>query len=674
LRLPSQGEEGPISVCIFEDPGPNYLTKVVDYGPAWFYLRVNGDDIHGNGSGNFVAESMSLHMFLDFAIGAAECIEVLHAQQIVHGEVRGDAFHMSAEMGRVILINIGPGRLRTFEHGLTSTGWSEMSTELGAKMKLSYMSPEQTGRMPLEPDSRTDIFSLGVLFWTILLQKPAFEGETPMDVIQAVLGQRLPLISNIRLDIPEVIGRIIQKATAKAVWDRYHSVSGLRHDLIEVRRLLSIGDSSQLLKWEIATKDVSPSFILPQAIVGRATEHDTIVRVIDHAFKVRQSGQRQDKHCKIHLSRLSEDQFSNLEEVSTADNVYLEDANGGSTDYVHSMSDAATGHPRAHKTRTVKSGSHPNSSQDPIDISELAPSSFDSKNSEKRVSRLLESPSLVGSVIGDGEGSISTNSDGTGDTVLNRNNMIIRTNGRCEVITIAGAAGLGKSRLVQSVQVEARQRGFFASSKFDQSQTETRPFDSILRLLSSLFQQAFSESTMDPNFHQILKRRVAPVWPVLHKMLGLPEILFGSKLPVRTASQSSRYNESLGSEARRRDSSPRSASSGSGLYSKALGTQSSHNFLLAGSSTQSMSLMNIILDILRIFTRYKFICFCLDDLHLADEESLELLAQIISTKVKLVIIVTYRPDHVLPDTMKRILDPLHGEGTSLTCNEILGPG
>jgi predicted ATPase len=79
--------------------------------------------------------------------------------------------------------------------------------------------------------------------------------------------------------------------------------------------------------------------------------------------------------------------------------------------------------------------------------------------------------------------------------------------------------------------------------------------------------------------------------------------------------------------------------------------------------------MNIILDILRIFARYKLICFCLDDLHLADEESLELLAQIVSTKVKMVIMVTYRPDSVLADTMRRILDPLNGEGTSLTCND-----
>ncbi len=170
-RLPShQGDDRPVVVCIFEDAGPNYLSKIVDYGPAWYQLQLRADSLHCFRDPNFVAEPISLQIFLDFAIGAAECIEILHGHQIVHGEVRGDAFHMNMETGRIRLINLGAG-LRTFEHGLTSTGWSTMSRELGSKTKLSYMSPEQTGRMPIEPDSRTDIYSLGILFWTIALTK-----------------------------------------------------------------------------------------------------------------------------------------------------------------------------------------------------------------------------------------------------------------------------------------------------------------------------------------------------------------------------------------------------------------------------------------------------------------------------------------------------------------------
>lgn len=78
-----------------------------------------------------------------------------------------------------------------------------------------------------------------------------------------------------------------------------------------------------------------------------------------------------------------------------------------------------------------------------------------------------------------------------------------------------------------------------------------------------------------------------------------------------------------------------------------------------------MSLTNMLLEILRIFALDKFVCLCLDDLHLADEESLELVAQIISTRIKMVIIVAYRPEQVLSNTMRRILDSFHDEGISL---------
>ncbi|KUJ21467.1 uncharacterized protein LY89DRAFT_730244 [Mollisia scopiformis] len=653
----------PVVVCIFEALGTNYLSKIIDYGPAWYHLHLRGDTVQGRRNEIFEPESVSLRTFLDFAIGAAECIEVLHGQQIVHGEIRGDAFHMNKETGKVMLINIGPGRLRTFEQGLTSNGWSTMSKELGAMTKLSFMSPEQTGRMPFEPDSRTDIFSLGVLFWTVLLQKPAFEGETAMDIIQAVLGQRLPLVSNIRLDIPEVIGRIIQKATAKPVWDRYHSMSGLRHDLVEVRRLLSIGDSSKLLGWEIATRDVSPSFILPQAMVGRKDEHDTLVRAIDHAFRLHQTSQRQDKQTQ--LGRLSEDNSTSAEKSFTAGDAILDDDNGSSTGSrtnSHSLFDTLPGDQKAYKANTAKQRSPAHSHHDSTELSATSPD-VGLKPAQLRI-RQLGSPGFGESVNGDFEGSLA-GSDGMSSLFADRNNVRMLTTGQCAVVTVEGAAGLGKSRLIQSVQVDARQRGCFASSKFDHNQTESKPLDSILSLLSSLFQQVFSESDTDPVFHLSLKRRVGPVWNILHKLLGLPEFLLdpssSHRMSIDSPKISKGFNKSLDVASRRRDSSPGSTSSRGSLYGKTLGAQSAHNFLRAGSSTQSIALPTTLLDILRIFTRHKFVCLCLDDIHLADEESLELIAQMVSSKIQMVMILAYRSKESLPERIRKVLDPSHNQ-------------
>jgi predicted ATPase len=82
---------------------------------------------------------------------------------------------------------------------------------------------------------------------------------------------------------------------------------------------------------------------------------------------------------------------------------------------------------------------------------------------------------------------------------------------RCEVIAISGAAGLGKSCLVQSIQIIARSHGYFASAKFDQA--KKAPFDPILRLMSSLFRQIFSESDVSTEFHNNIRAYVRPGKP-----------------------------------------------------------------------------------------------------------------------------------------------------------------
>ena len=76
--------------------------------------------------------------------------------------------------------------------------------------------------------------------------------------------------------------------------------------------------------------------------------------------------------------------------------------------------------------------------------------------------------------------------------------------------------------------------------------------------------------------------------------------------------------------------------------------------------------MNTFLDVLSLFTHQKFICFCLDDLHFADDESLELISHIIAAKLKMVIIITYRPDEFPVEKAQRLLNPSEsGHGSKL---------
>ncbi|KAH8596837.1 HHK1, histidine kinase-group X protein [Bisporella sp. PMI_857] len=659
LRLtPMQSDKGTIIVCIFEHPGENYLQRIIDFGAAWYKSHKAQDKQQAFRDEFIPKEVVPLETFLDFAVGAVECLEILHhGQRIVHGEIRGDAFHMNKDTGQVRLVSFGSG-LRTFEHGLTSTGWSALSKEIGAKTKLAYMSPEQTGRMPAEPDTRTDIYSLGILFWSMLTQQAAFDGETPMDIIQGVLGRRLPPVFSIRMDIPDVISRIIQKMTAKTIGDRYNSASGLRHDLIEVRALLGAGNSEALKNWKIATKDVSSFFILPAIMVGRQLEHDDVVKVIDRVSKRHTNASHQG--LSLSSGSLSEERLDILNAVAGSDGDNTGSAERMSTSLGKPNSHLANAESVSHTISDLISAA--NSQHNSMSIHSNTSGRYALKPLEKNTSLSLTSGGMSSSFNQASEDVQQSSSDGVGSLASQGNRTKFRRKGRCEVISISGAAGLGKSCLVHSVQVEARRRGYFASAKFDQAKKTA--FGPVLKLLSSLFQQVFSETNTDTSFHQLLKQYVRPGWGLLHKVLGLPEFLLGPPPKGKSdhknrASQG--FNKAVKSEHRRRDSSPQSSRSGS-IYNMALGATSSQEFLRSGTSTKSVRLMNTFLDVLRVFTQHKFICFCLDDLQFADDESLDMITQIIASRMKMIIIVTYRPDEILPEKIRGVIE-LQGDNT-----------
>jgi signal transduction histidine kinase/predicted ATPase/CheY-like chemotaxis protein/serine/threonine protein kinase len=657
MRLPSApGDRGPIIVAIYEDPGPNSLVKLLDFGPAFYFAKRDSDRWEPRRKTTpRLAPPISLQNFLDFAIGAAQCLEIVHhGQGIVHGEIRGDAFHYNIETNKVKLVSFGSG-LRSFEHGLTSSGWSAFSKAVGVKHKLQYISPEQTGRMPAEPDTRTDIYSLGILCWSLLTQQLVFQGDSPLDIVQAVLGRRIPSVTAIRMDVPEVVGRIIQKCTAKNVADRYYSAGGLRYDLVAVQKMLSDGDSAALRDWPIGSRDVSSSFRLPTGMLGREQERAEFVQLIERV-------------AKNHF--LTQNGSTTRNSDASSHGTDLNEAGDGSSDGGSSTGGANRNSPSIPQAdNKSKSGSQ----QSPPVATDSAATSLSTMSSGvstlsggPRVPRAWDRHSLLDSNhAGDG---LNSDPSRHGATVVTDSSSAslarqlgsakFRRQGHCEIVLIEGAGGLGKSCLVQSVLPDARRRGYCATAKFDRARRT--PFGPLLKLLSSLFRQVQGERNTDTAFHQSLRQYVQPVWPMLHKILDLPEFLLPPPPVDSPVARSSSSTQTSRPNLKRRGSSPDTSSvpTPSTLRaSSGSAAPSSRDFLRAGASTKTNRLMTTFLEVLRVFTQHKFICFCLDDLQYADDESLELISQIISVRLKLMLIITYRPEDIAPEAVRKLLTP-----------------
>lgn len=660
LRLsPLPGDRGPICVSIAQYPGPNAMFKYLDCGPAFYWARKHEDKWEVRREGNRATDPpISVERFLDFAIGAAQCLEMIHhGQGIVHGEIRGDAFHYNLETSQVKLLSFGSG-LRSFEHGLTSTGWTSLSRELGAKNKLLYISPEQTGRMPAEPDTRTDIYSLGVLFWTLLTRQPVFDGESPLDIVQAVLGRKIPNVSSIRLDVPDAIGRIIQKCTAKSVGDRYHSASGLRHDLVKVQKLMMDGDVDALKNWQVATKDVSSFFMLPTMMIGRAKERAELVKAIERVAKSHVMAKKGAATRFTDGSGLSNDLLDpgegSSDGASSADGT---NRRSGSVTQGASLDPRKRSSPYSYPYLASETGTV---SGETMSSAQSNASGRTAKPWERNQTISFDTRSLLEGASG---GELIRNGVNGEASSLSRQlgAAKYRMRGHCEIVIIEGTGGQGKSFLVQSVLAEVRRTGYCATAKFDTARRTA--FGPLLKLLSALFRQVWGERNTETPFHQALKHYVRPVWPMLHKVLGLPEFLLG---PVDTSfvaqsisnlQASAPTNKHIRAGPKRRGSSPEPPGTPTSSRPSKAASKTSQDFLRAGASTKTMRLINTFLDVLRLFSHYKFICFCLDDLHFADDESQDLITQIIAARLKMVMIITYRPEELSPEKVQKIIAP-----------------
>lgn len=658
IRLsPQPGDRGPIIVAIYENVGVNHLLRTLDLGPAFYYAEKRNDRWETCRSPPLSPDSrISLQNFLDFAIGAAQCLEIIHhGQGTVHGEIRGDAFHYNLETGRVKLVSFGSG-MRSFEHGLTSSGWSTLSKQLGAKHKLQYISPEQTGRMPAEPDTRTDIYSLGILLWSLLTQQYPFQGETPLDIVQGVLGRRIPSVTAIRLDVPDVIGRIIQKCTAKNVADRYHSAGGLRYDLVSVQKMLGDGDSAGLKDWAIGSRDVSSSFRLPTGMIGRDKERARLLRVIEKVAKAHSITQSGSTTRNSDQSSLSTEVYDDGEVSSDCT------SSAGGTNPQGGSPAPVDARPKNGLSPTPLGG---DSARASVSTTSSGGSALSASLRPPRPWARNQNSILDGSYSADGGSSElsrhAVTAAGTESSSASLSRQLgtakFRRQGHCEIVLIEGAGGLGKSCLVQSVLADARRIGYCATAKFDRARRT--PFGPLLKLLSSLFRQVQGERNTETPFHQALRQYVRPVWPMLHKVLGLPDFLLP---PVESQlTRSSPNSQASKPELKRRSSSPDFSTPSALRAFSGPSVQNSRDFLRAGTSTKNNRLLNTFIDVLRMFTHQKFICFCLDDLHYADDESLELLTQIVSARLKMVLIITYRPEDMPPEVVQKIISPPKSE-------------
>lgn len=148
-------------------------------------------------------------------IQVCDALDYAHENGIVHRDVK-PANIMIMEGNKVKVMDFGIARLDT-SASMTQTG-----TALGTP---NYISPEQLkGQMV---DRRSDIFSVGVVFYELLTGEKPFKGETLSALIYSILHTNPPMPSEVNLDVPRIFDKIIAKALVKDPDLRFQSARDL---------------------------------------------------------------------------------------------------------------------------------------------------------------------------------------------------------------------------------------------------------------------------------------------------------------------------------------------------------------------------------------------------------------------------------------------------------------
>ncbi len=122
------------------------------------------------------------------------------------------------------------GEVKLIDFGIAKSVGKASKTQAGIlKGKFGYMSPEQVRGLPL--DRRSDVFSVGIVLYELLTGERLFTGETDFSTLEKVRNVEILPPSTYNRKIPDELERIVLKALAKDVEDRYQNAIDLHDDL-----------------------------------------------------------------------------------------------------------------------------------------------------------------------------------------------------------------------------------------------------------------------------------------------------------------------------------------------------------------------------------------------------------------------------------------------------------
>lgn len=257
-----------------------------------------GDEIRKffTGLRNTTNAKIFLRAFLTTAIEIANAIQEIHNANILHRDINPNN----------ILIHPKSLKIKIIDFGI-STKYNQKINNIYDSGKLegtiAYIPPEQTGRMNRRIDFRSDLYSLGITFYELLIGELPFQSKDPLELIHSHIAKKPnpPVSLGLALQdsrVPKIISNIVLKLISKNPEDRYQSAYGLKKDLnLCLDALEESLETLYNLKFEPGLNDFLKIFSLPEKIYGRDKE----LNILLNSYTALCSGNKNMDNLKLIL-------------------------------------------------------------------------------------------------------------------------------------------------------------------------------------------------------------------------------------------------------------------------------------------------------------------------------------------------------------------------------------
>jgi Tol biopolymer transport system component len=197
--------------------------------------------VDGTPLSDLIGKGLPLTRIFALAIPLTDAISAAHQKGITHRDLK-PANVMVTSDGRVKVLDFGLAKLMeapATEMAVLGVPPDTLTEEGRIVGTVAYMSPEQAEGNPV--DSRTDVFSLGVLLYEMATGERPFPGDTKLSVLSAIVKDTPRSVTDLNPALPREFARVVKRCLAKARERRYQTAVDLRNELEEVRAELESG-------------------------------------------------------------------------------------------------------------------------------------------------------------------------------------------------------------------------------------------------------------------------------------------------------------------------------------------------------------------------------------------------------------------------------------------------